>query len=527
MKTNENFINFLYTIYEFFSMAPTFNLDFWTQTGSWYSFCFMPELIASISIILILSFSLLTKRNWHIAAYANMIFSWLIITLMIMLFLIMSNEMWWHLNVTNAPFYSSNRFISIPILTLLKIVLIIFTIILVLLHKRFFVKVSETIEYSIIILTLTISMLLIISCNDLFLAFLSLELQAITLYVFLGLKKFSNLAMESAIKFFIYSAFSSVCFIFGVSLLYATTGTTSFIFLNNFLFNNDNYIIILACMLIIFGLLFKLTLGPFYLWVGDIFQGSFAYVASYFAIVTKLPILVLISKIIYIAFLPISDILISALKLVVIVSIILSSIYALTELNFRRFWAISSITNISYILLAILMGGVIGHTIAFFYIIIYMICTTYIWCIVIFLYKNVINDLTIYEFIINLIKFINLHATRYLIALSNAWILFSLSGLPPGPGFLPKLMIFFSLYMQNDLFIFAIIFACNLISSAYYLRLSRFFLFDTYLSNKSIDTFKSIPSDIAYVIAFLFMLNMITFFIYLELIYILPLFIYV
>lgn len=228
-------------------------------------------------------------------------------------------------------------------------------------------------------------MLLIISSNDLMMAFLSLELQSLTLYMFLAIRRYSNLSMEAAIKYFIYSAFASAAFVYGISLLYSLFGTTNFgtlyIIMPTLLDNADNplrYIALLGCLLILLGVLFKLTLAPFYFWVGDVYQGAHGYVGSYLAIVAKIPVLVLLVKLLYIPLEPAMFLLFPLLKFIAVASIAISSIYALTELNFKRFWALSSVGHMGYILLALTMHGSVGLTLVFFYFMIYLTSTVFI-----------------------------------------------------------------------------------------------------------------------------------------------------
>jgi NADH:ubiquinone oxidoreductase subunit 2 (subunit N) len=166
-----------------------------------------------------------------------------------------------------------------------------------------------------------------------------------------------------------------------------------------------------------------------------------------------------------------------------------------------------------------LFGGTLGFASAILYIIIYTICTIYIWAVVIYLFKNTINDMTVYEFLTNMIIFVNVKKTRYIFWLATIWVLFSLSGLPPGPGFLPKLILFYILYSYNNFIFFLLIFIINLISIAYYIRMSRLIIFDSYLSKESFITFCRLPDDIANLIALLFIVNLIVVFLFLELIY--------
>lgn len=188
--------------------------------------------------------------------------------------------------------------------------------------------------------------LLIISSNDFLLAALSIELQALCMYGFLGLKEKTSVASETLIKYFYYSAFWSACMLYGISILWSLFGTLNFVYINHCLtccihdINISNSFVFLyyfAVILIISSLLFKLTLAPFYFWVGDVYEGSSSYIAAYMSIVGKIPTWVLLCKLIHVAFLPLYHHLFFLLTFLAVVSILVGTLMAFETLSFRRF----------------------------------------------------------------------------------------------------------------------------------------------------------------------------------------------
>ena len=114
--------------------------------------------------------------------------------------------------------------------------------------------------------------LLLISCYDFFIAYLILELQALSFYVLAGIKRNSTLSNEAALKYFITGSFFSCLFLFGIALIYAGFGTTNFFFINllSVLNLNDSsffylkLLSILGCFFILITIFFKLAIVPFH-----------------------------------------------------------------------------------------------------------------------------------------------------------------------------------------------------------------------------------------------------------------------
>jgi NADH-quinone oxidoreductase subunit N len=178
-------------------------------------------------------------------------------------------------------------------------------------------------EYSILILFALLGIFFICSSNDLITAYLSIELQSLSFYIMATMKKDSAFSVDAGLKYFILGAFSSSLFLFGSSILYGISGTLNFEDLKNLFFltnleygsvpNCDNCSFVkdvflegnltqFALIFIFASLLFKLAIAPFHLWSLDIYEKSPSSSTFFFAVIPKLAIFVLFTRIFYSSF---------------------------------------------------------------------------------------------------------------------------------------------------------------------------------------------------------------------------------
>jgi NADH-quinone oxidoreductase subunit N len=108
----------------------------------------------------------------------------------------------------------------------------------------------------------------LLKANDLFILYLSIEVQSMALYILVALRSNSNYAIEAGLKYYIFSVFLTLCLLFGISLLYSELGTITFNDLNlilseNFVTEFENRVKF-GILFIVCGLLFKLAIFPFH-----------------------------------------------------------------------------------------------------------------------------------------------------------------------------------------------------------------------------------------------------------------------
>jgi len=350
-------------------------------------------------------------------------------------------------------------------------------------------------EYCVLILFAVLGLLLLISSCDLISAYLAIEMQSLSFYVLASFKRNSAFSTEAGLKYFILGAFSSSLILFGSSILYGFTGTTNFqnlfYLLNDVSLNTSSDFliygytfyyyytaIIIASLFIAVGLLFKLAAAPFHMWSPDVYEGSPMSSTAIFAIIPKIAILVLFTRIFLNNFF--NEIYWWQIIIVfcAVLSVIIGSFVALKQRKIKRLIAYSAISHVGYLLIAFATGNFIGIQALFFYIFIYMITGISIW--IILLSTQLFNDTQSNGQ--NLVDFSSLTNTNPLLAITFAITIFSLAGVPPLAGFYAKMQIFLA-SMESSMYIVAIIgIMSSVISTFYYIRLIKILYFEKSLN---------------------------------------------
>lgn len=226
-----------------------------------------------------------------------------------------------------------------------------------------------------------IGILTIISSYDLITMYLAIELQSLCFYIVTNLKFYSNFSIEAGLKYFILGALSSGILLFGCSLLYGFTGLTNFLdltilFYYNILegFNLNHYKGALIGIIFIYcGILFKIGIVPFHMWVSDIYEGSPTNITFFFAIVPQISILSLLLRLNVIFLYAYLKYLYIFLMFLAIFSILVGTLGAIYQTKLKRIIAYSGISNMGYILTATLTIDVESMYSVIFYIIVYNI----------------------------------------------------------------------------------------------------------------------------------------------------------
>eukprot|EP01043_Picozoa_sp_COSAG02_P067344 COSAG02_NODE_10792_length_1857_cov_2.696246_1_plen_234_part_10 len=200
-------------------------------------------------------------------------------------------------------------------------------------------------EYVIFTLLSCLGGCWLVASYDFFTMYLTIELLSLPLYGLASIKSRSLLSTEAGLKYFILGAFSSGVFLFGVSLIYLATGSLSFseigqlfagVNVDMFLSGDTHslsYIaaFIMGMLLVIIGLMFKLTAVPFHMWAPDVYEGAPTPVTAYFSTVPKLAVFAVTVRIFYVTFFDISLEWQKAITLCAIGSMILGTLGAMVQ----------------------------------------------------------------------------------------------------------------------------------------------------------------------------------------------------
>ncbi len=325
-----------------------------------------------------------------------------------------------------------------------------------------------------------------ISANNLLVIYLGLELQTLSLYALVALRRDDAKATEAAMKYFVLGALASGFLLYGMSLLYGATGTLDLDEIARRVAYGEvvsRSTLVLSVVFIVAGLAFKLGVVPFHMWVPDVYEGAPTPITMLIGSAPKLAAFAVTFRLLVEGLLPMAVDWQQMLMLLAIGSLALGNLTAIAQSNLKRMLAYSTIAQMGFMLLALMSG--VGHgdasnaggayTAAMFYVITYALTTLGTFGIILLLAREGFEAEQIDDF-----RGLNQRSPWYAFVMLLA--MFSLAGVPPLVGFYAKLVVLQALLSTGatvltvSLAVAAVMF--SLIGAFYYLRVVKVMYFD-------------------------------------------------
>jgi NADH-quinone oxidoreductase subunit N len=293
-------------------------------------------------------------------------------------------------------------------------------------------------EYYALMLCSATGMMLMTSANDLITVFLALEILSIALYVLAAFDRRRLTSQEAGLKYFLLGSFSSAVFLYGIALVYGSTGTTNLTgiaqFLAGTLLLHDGVLLVGIAFLTV-GLGFKVAAAPFHMWTPDVYQGSPTPVTAFMAAATKAA-----------AFAAILRIFVGAFQLyrvdwrplmfaLAALSLVVGSVAAVVQTDVKRMLAYQSIAHAGYILIGVQAATDKGTSAALFYVGAYAVMATGAFTIVAVVARRGDDRHALSEYR-------GLGARRPALAAALTLFLLAQAGVPLTGGFVAKLSVF-------------------------------------------------------------------------------------
>ena len=197
--------------------------------------------------------------------------------------------------------------------------------------------------------------LVLVSAQHLAGFFIGLELLSVPVYGLVAYAFFNKRSLEAGIKYTVLSAAASAFLLFGMALLYAESGSLSFVGLGASLAAQGSSLLVQAGIgMMLIGLGFKLSLAPFHLWTPDVYEGAPAPVATFLATVSKVAVFAVLLRLYQLSPATSGGWLNDALSLIAIASILIGNLLALNQSNLKRLLGYSSIAHFGYLLVALI-----------------------------------------------------------------------------------------------------------------------------------------------------------------------------
>jgi len=354
----------------------------------------------------------------------------------------------------------------VPMHTIVKSILSIGTLIIFLMAHEWMAREDTSFkqgEFYVLMLSTLLGMYFMISAGHFLMFFIGLETASIPMAALVAFDKYRHNSAEAGAKYILSSLFSSGLLLYGISLIYGTTGTLYFDDIPAGI--DGSALQIMAFVFFFVGMGFKISLVPFHLWTADVYQGAPTMVTSYLSVISKSSAAFVLMTILIKVFAPITAQWQEVLYWITIASITIANLFAIRQQNLKRFMAFSAISQAGYIMLGVIGGSAEGMTALVYYVLVYLVGTLGVFSVI-----AIIEQVTGK---VNMENYDGLYRTNPKLSLLMTLALFSLAGIPPFAGFFSKFFIFMAAFKEGFHLLVFIALVNTVISLYYYLLIVK------------------------------------------------------
>ncbi|MFB6068586.1 MAG: NADH-quinone oxidoreductase subunit N [Halobacterium sp.] len=333
-------------------------------------------------------------------------------------------------------------------------------------------------EYYALVLLAATGMTLMASANSLATVFVSLELASLPSYALVAFLKKNKGSVEAGLKYFLVGALSSAVMAYGISLVYATTGTLLLQDIAETVAGTPlGGVLGLGIVMVAGGVAFKMASVPFHFWAPEAYEGAPAPISAFLSSASKAAGFAVAFRVFTTAF-PLEVVASTVVDwsllfaVLAVVTMTLGNFAAATQSNVKRMLAYSSVGHAGYVLigLAALQSGagaenafVLGASMM--HLLVYGFMNTGAFLFV---------ALAEYWGVGRTFEDYNGLAKRAPVAsVAMTVFMFSLAGLPVGGGFLSKYLLFAGAVQSGFAWLAAVAAINSALSLFYYSRVVK------------------------------------------------------
>jgi NADH-quinone oxidoreductase subunit N len=329
----------------------------------------------------------------------------------------------------------NGSFVEDPLALFFKRFFLVAAILVLFLSAEFSDRLAGVSEYYSLILFALAGMLFAASSNDFAMLFVSIELITITFYVLTSFQRGRLVSLEAGVKYLILGALSSAFLVFGIALIWGTTGKFNFNDLaqvsGQFL---DNKIFLLGVLFVLVGLGFKIAAFPFQIWAPDVYQGAPTPTTAFLAVGSKAAGFVLLLRVLFVA---VPDVTKHWADLLIVISgitILYGNLCAIPQRNLKRLLGYSSIAHAGYLLLGVAALSAGGQSALLYYLAGYLFTVVAAFTVIALVMRHLNDE--------DISALAGLNRRSPLLAATMTLAMVSLAGIPPLAGFFGKFLLF-------------------------------------------------------------------------------------
>jgi NADH-quinone oxidoreductase subunit N len=321
---------------------------------------------------------------------------------------------------------------------------IIAAILVLFLSAEFSSKLTGISEYYSLIVFALSGMLFAASANDFAMLFVSIELITITFYILTSFQRGRLASLEAGVKYLILGALSTAFTVFGIALIWGTTGKLNFNELASVVAQfENNKIFLTGVLFVLVGLGFKIAMFPVQIWTPDVYQGAPTPTTAFLAVGSKAAGFVLLLRFLFTA---IPDVTAHWTNFLIIISgitILYGNLCALPQRNLKRLMGYSSIAHAGYLLLGVAALSASGQSAVLYYLAGYLFTVIAAFMVIALVTQNLETE--------DISALAGLNQRSPLLASTMTIAMVSLAGIPPLAGFFGKFLLLKAVIEQGPI----------------------------------------------------------------------------
>jgi NADH-quinone oxidoreductase subunit N len=357
--------------------------------------------------------------------------------------------------------------------------MIVTTLLWMIISKHYFSSSSNMAEHAALVLFVLTGAIIMTAFSDLSMFFVGLEILSISLYVLAASNKSELRSNEAGMKYFLMGAFATGFLLFGIALIYGATATFNLAKIASFISiseaaGNTPMFVYAGVLLIMVGLLFKVSAAPFHFWAPDVYEGAPTVITAFMATVVKTAAFAAFYRLFSTCFVDLSGFWSNTMAVIAACTMIGGNVLAVYQKSLKRMMAYSSIAHAGYMLMAIVAMNKISANAIFMYTAAYSIASIGMFALMQAMTAS--GDESV-DSLKGLAK-----NNKGIIVFISA-LVFSMAGIPPMAGFFAKYYIFLGAMQSGYQWLTMIAVLSSLIGVYYYFRVIFVSLQDNNESN--------------------------------------------
>ena len=231
-------------------------------------------------------------------------------------------------------------------------------------------EMAQPAEYYTIMLFSLVGAVMMIGFDNLIMLFLGVEILSVSMYVLTGSDKRNTRSNEAALKYFLMGAFATGIMLFGMALLYGASGSFNLSDIKGYIGGNSaniSTLLYVGLLLVLIGMLFKVSAAPFHFWTPDVYDGAPTIFTAFMSTIVKTAGFAAIYRLLAGSFGDIYSFWWLTLAAIAVMTLVVGNVTAVYQQSFKRMMAYSSISHAGYLLLSLTaMKGQSGNALVFY-----------------------------------------------------------------------------------------------------------------------------------------------------------------